>query len=162
MLSLIGFDSTPAKKFTLLWRGTRDGFETSTFHAKCDGKPNTLTFVKTTTGWIFGGYTSIPWLSSGGWKPDNKAFLFSLKNPRNQPLKLNVIVDKDDAIYHGSNCGPSFGGNPDLCISNLSNTNSESLNNCPYSYTNNLISRPYYLGDSYNFQTVEVEVFQVD
>jgi len=82
MLSLIGFDSTPAKKFTLLCRGTRDGFEASTFHSKCDGKPNTLTVVKTTTDCIFGGYTSVPWSSVGGYKPDSKAFLFSLKNPR--------------------------------------------------------------------------------
>jgi len=90
MLSLIGFDSTPAKKFTLLWRGTRDGFEASTFHAICDGKPNTLTVVKTTTGWIFGGYTSLPWSSSQGYKPDSKAFLFSLKNPKNEPSKLII------------------------------------------------------------------------
>jgi len=162
MLSLIGFDSNPAKKFTLLWRGTRDGFEASKFHAKCDGKPNTLTVVKTTTGCIFGGYASVPWSSDGRYKQDNKAFLFSLKNPRNQPLKLNIIANNVNAIYHSSSYGPTFGGGSDLHISNLPNTNSTSYSNCPSSYTNNLISSPYYLGDSCNFQTVEVEVFQVD
>ncbi len=73
---------TPAKKLNLLWRGTRDGFEASKFHSLCDDKANTLTVVKTTTGCIFGGYTSVPWSSVGGYKPDSKAFLFSLKNPR--------------------------------------------------------------------------------
>jgi len=162
MLSLIGFDSTPAKKFTLLWRGTRDGFEASKFHSLCDDKPNTLTVVKTTTDCIFGGFTSVPWLSSGAWKQDNKAFLFSLKNPRNQLLKLNIKANDVSAIYHGSSYGPLFGSGNDLFISNLSNTNSTSYSNCPSSYTNNNISSPYYLGDSQNFQTVEVEVFQVD
>jgi len=146
----------------LLWRGTRDGFEASTFHAKCDGKPNTLTVVKTTTGCIFGGYASVPWSSFALDKPDNKAFLFSLKNPRNQPLKLSVIVNDSGAISHDSSKGPTFGVGYDLYISNLSNTNSDSFSDCGASYTNNLISDPYYLGDSEYFQTVEVEVFQVD
>jgi len=160
MLRLIEFDSAPAKKYTLLWRGTRDGFEASKFHSLCDGKPNTLTVVKTTTDCIFGGYTSVPWSSVLGDKPDNKAFLFSLKNPRNQPFKLNVIENDSSAVYHNSKYGPAF-GDYDLRISNLSNTNSRSsIRSSLSSYTNNLKSEPAYFGDS-SFRTVEVEVFQV-
>jgi hypothetical protein len=38
---------------TLLYRATTHGFEASAFHAKCDGKENTITIIKTN------GYSSI-------------------------------------------------------------------------------------------------------
>jgi hypothetical protein len=161
LLSLTGFDSTPKKILTLLWRGSRDGFEASKFHSLCDGKSNTLTVVKTTTGCTFGGYTSVPWTSNDCYNIDNTAFLFTLKNSRNIPIKLNVITGNKYAVYNKTSYGPTFGGGHDFYVSDLSNTNMNSYNNCPYSYQNNLISSPFYLGDSKNFQTVEVEVFQV-
>ena len=55
LLSLTGFES---KKFDLLWRGSRHGFGTKKFHSLCDNKGPTLTVIKSTTGYIFGGYTS--------------------------------------------------------------------------------------------------------
>ena len=33
-------------KFELLLRGSRDGFTPKKFHTLCDGKPNTVTFIK--------------------------------------------------------------------------------------------------------------------
>ena len=35
-----------AAKLTLLYRGSRDGFLSSDFHEKCDGKTNTIALVK--------------------------------------------------------------------------------------------------------------------
>ncbi len=47
-------------KWTLLYRGTRDGFGAADFHSKCDDHKNTLTIVKAhDTSYIFGGYTSV-------------------------------------------------------------------------------------------------------
>jgi len=37
---------SPNDKWTLLYRGSRDGFGASDFHEKCDGHSNTLTLVK--------------------------------------------------------------------------------------------------------------------
>ena len=50
------------EKWTLLYRGTRDGFGAANFHSKCDNYNNTLTIVKAHgTSYIFGGFTSINW-----------------------------------------------------------------------------------------------------
>ena len=43
------------------WRGTRDGWESSTFHSKCDGKVPTLVIVKvvkSSINLVFGGYAN--------------------------------------------------------------------------------------------------------
>ena len=85
LLSLIGFES---KKFDLLWRGSRHGFAANEFHSLCDSKGATLTVVKSTTGFIFGGYTSLSWTYCGGYKRDNEAFLFTLTNPSDIPVKF--------------------------------------------------------------------------
>ena len=45
------------KKLSLLYRGSRDGFEASDFHSHCGGKPNTFTIVRSKSGNIFGGFT---------------------------------------------------------------------------------------------------------
>jgi hypothetical protein len=46
-------------KWSLLYRGSRDGFEPRDFHSKCDGKSPTLTVYKAQeSSFIFGGYTT--------------------------------------------------------------------------------------------------------
>ena len=64
-------------EFKLIYRATRDGFQSSAFHDKCDHQPNTLTIIKTTRGCIFGGFTSVGWDSSSGWRADPHACLFT-------------------------------------------------------------------------------------
>jgi hypothetical protein len=39
------FEDFKQPKFTLLWRGSRDGFKATQFHSRCDGHPNTLTVI---------------------------------------------------------------------------------------------------------------------
>ena len=51
---------SPNDKWSLLYRGTRDGFGASNFHSKCDGRNNTLTLLKAKeSSYIFGGYLLI-------------------------------------------------------------------------------------------------------
>lgn len=70
------------QKFKLLYRGSRDGYGAADFHSKCDERPNTITIIETTKGFIFGGYTQASWSSTNkGYKFDSRAFLFSLVNP---------------------------------------------------------------------------------
>jgi hypothetical protein len=53
---------SPNDKWSLLYRGTRDGFGSSVFHKNCDDHSNTLTIFKAKgSGFIFGGYTSVSW-----------------------------------------------------------------------------------------------------
>ncbi len=162
-LALTGFEN---KSFSLLWRGSRDGFDAAAFHRLCDGKANTVTVIKNTNGFIFGGFTSIPWSSSNDvYKADNTAFLFSLINPTNTPLKLKV-ESPEDAVYHQSKYGPTFGVCHDLHVSLLSNINSESsVYLGSYEFPNGVNGNEggeFIVGGSdFFFQTAEIEVFQV-
>ena len=42
-------------RLNLIYRASRDGFEGSQFHAKCDNKQNTLVIIKSENGNVFGG-----------------------------------------------------------------------------------------------------------
>jgi hypothetical protein len=75
---------SPNDKWSLLYRGTRDGFDSSDFHSKCDGYYNTLTILKAKgSGYMFGGLSSDSWDCSDTCKPDPNTFLFSLTNKEN-------------------------------------------------------------------------------
>ena len=178
-----GFESKfygfKSKSISLLWRGSRDGFGVKAFHSLCDGKPNTLTVIKNSKGFIFGGYTSVAWSSVYGYKSDNMAFLFSLVNPANIPLKLKIKSgDEQRAVYHDSDCGPAFGGlnlrnciwGRDLIVNDASNSNTNSYINItssssyeapPYGKVGDLGGKFMHGCPTRNFQTVEVEIFQV-
>jgi len=158
--NLIGFQT---KSLSLLWRGTRDGFAASTFHSLCNNKGSTLTVFKTTSGYIAGGYALVSWTSYGSYVVDSNAFLFTLKNPNNMPLKL-AISGSSNALYDGPSYGPTFGGGHDMHISDASNTNTNS-----YCYSHSYIlpnGNSGYAGGSFmlgagNFQVAEIEVFLV-
>ena len=66
-------------KFKLFYRASEHGFGSNAIHSKCDDKRKTLTIFKG-NGFIFGGFTSTSWDSSGQYKSDPNAFLFSLTN----------------------------------------------------------------------------------
>jgi hypothetical protein len=79
LLKLCEFSSND--KWSLLYRGTRDGFDSDDFHSKCDGHSNTLTIFKAKqSSFIFGGFTTVSWESStdSKWISDRNAFIFSL------------------------------------------------------------------------------------
>jgi hypothetical protein len=161
-MALVGFKK---KSFSLLLRGSRDGFSAAAFHRLCDGKPNTLTIVKNTNNCIFGGFTSIPWSSSLGCTSDTRAFLFTLTNPSNNPFKLR-ITDPDTAVFHNSTTGPIFGDCSDLNIHALSHTRRDNYVNLKsYEFPNGKSGDEggkFIVGGTDNqFQTVEIEVFQV-
>jgi hypothetical protein len=103
-------DFSTHQKWTLLYRGTRDGFGARNFHLKCDGHSRTLTIIRSLgTKCIFGGYTEACWEARGGNCFDEKAFIFSLINNDNKPLKIKVSKPSS-AIHCRSHFGPVFGG----------------------------------------------------
>ena len=101
------------KNFTaeLLYRKSRDGSTPQDFHSKCDNKGTTITFIETTKGYKFGGYTETPWDCSNLFKKDNSTFLFSLNN-REKYISKN---DKKPSLACDTNSGPRF-GNDDIRI----------------------------------------------
>jgi len=65
---------------------------------------------------VFAAYTAVPWSSTSAenaYKYDSTAFIFSLTNPANNPLKLKV-TDPSGAVRHHSTFGINFGGGIDF------------------------------------------------
>ena len=52
-------------KWKLLYRASEHGYTSESFHEYCDDKKPTLVIIKSSGGWIFGGYTTQSW-SGGG------------------------------------------------------------------------------------------------
>ena len=130
------------KKWYLVYRGSRDGFEPSSFHEKCDTLKNSLIIAKSTKNFVFGGYTNASWSSnplngpsvmqaenrvrrqsltnSGSeFKKDPDAFIFSLVNTYKKPFLMKCI-NVDKAIYADQRCGPVFGNNDINLLDNSS------------------------------------------
>jgi hypothetical protein len=144
----------------------RDGFQSEDFHAKCDNIPRTVVVVKSKSGAIFGGFTSATWDSHSKYKNDPSAFLFSLVNLYETPVKIRVNGSGVNAIYCSSECGPTFGGGANLCIASRSNVTLNSYSNLGQSY----LHLAYRYGSSeakllfagaYKFQVNEIEVFLI-
>jgi len=145
-------------KWNLLYRASVDGFGASDFHRKCDNHPNTLTIIKTTNNYIFGGFTSQTWNGSN-YKSYVDEFLFSYKNPYNIPCKINGTPNSQKAIYCNPSYGPTFGGGNDIHISSNSNTNSSSYSKLNNTYKINNGHDSNFLTGSRNFTVSEIEIF---
>ena len=72
-------------KITLLMNSNIDGDSTKTFMDKCNGKCPTLAVIKTTNGYVFGGYTTQMWKERE--VKDNNAFVFSIDKKRKYNIK---------------------------------------------------------------------------
>ena len=93
-------------KISLLYRGSRDGWEAINFHQKCDYKPNTLSLFQIKNGDCIGGFTSASWSSPKSWeyKYDPSAVLFNLSTQTSFPCLV-----PSDAIWCRDDWGPGFG-----------------------------------------------------
>ncbi|GES84534.1 hypothetical protein GLOIN_2v1868421 [Rhizophagus clarus] len=97
-------------KFELLLRGSRDGFTPSKFHELCDGKPNTITFIKIKDSQeIIGGYNPLKWESSYTWGETKDSFIFSFKNKNNFKDVIISNIENTKSFYFSPLRGPSFG-----------------------------------------------------
>ncbi|KAJ5067353.1 pep-cterm sorting domain-containing protein [Anaeramoeba ignava] len=100
----------------------RDGFDYKKWHNICDDKGKTLIIIQTKDNFIFGGFTQFGWISGkeDRWTADSKAFLFSIKNPKNdRPQKFPVRKSSQQhAIRYAYDRGPIFGGDIKL-VQNL-------------------------------------------
>ncbi|XP_076095598.1 interferon-induced protein 44-like [Mytilus galloprovincialis] len=98
------------KKYTLLYKATRDGCSAGAFHNKCNNKGPTVTILYNINNSVFGGYTSVSWRSAGGYHADAYAFLFRLyQNGRWIPIKMPFSGSNNSSIYDDASFGPTFG-----------------------------------------------------
>jgi hypothetical protein len=153
------------KRWTLHYRGRRDGFKSSDFHAKCDGCVNTVTIIETTKGYIFGGFTRIGWDSSNSYQRDDsgESFLFTIRNPHNISARKFSLSDPSHAIYCKSSYGPVFGNGCDIWVSDNSNTNPTSGSNFGTAYVNDTgVNGDGFFTSESQFKVKEIEVFTIE
>ena len=137
-------------KWKLLHRASEHEYTPESFHKHCDSKGPTLVIIKSSKGWIFGGYTTQSWSDNplhGGIydiilfhtvginRNDDKAFIFTLRNPHGvEPTRFMKKKESQHAILCSRASGPLFGTDRgDIVIGN----NCTQENSC-------WISPPYY------------------
>jgi hypothetical protein len=87
-------------RLELIFASYNDGDLAWKFHSKCDGVSPTVTFIKTSTGKRFGGYSIIPWATTYPGEYVNSRgneFVFSLDHKRklvNKKTKAPYIMDQ--------------------------------------------------------------------
>jgi len=153
------YEWTEGKDWVLLFRATRDTFDANVFRKKCGGKGETLVFVKTNAGDIFGGYTKVGWVTQNppGYVQEPNSWIFTLVNKHNVPPTKFTVKSPEYGICDNPSYGPTFGGGHDFHLSNNCNSNSTSYTNFPHSYTNTTSKTN--LLTTYNFQVENYEVF---
>ena len=155
LYNLCGFK----KRLNLLYRASVDGFSAANFHDKCDFIPNTLTVVKSSNNFIFGGFTSLKWTSlNSNTNIDNDAFLFSLVNANNCPEKM-IVKPNCVAIQNDPSNGPKFGSGPDLYICNNANTEKSSYSRLDNRFACKSNAPKSFLAGGDSFTVSDIEVF---
>ena len=100
---IVFLESESIRNSELLFRGSRNGWNTRTFHSLCDNKGATEVIYKSTEGKIFGGYTNINWDSSRNYRRDSgRSFIFSLTH--NTKHSHHTTMDADEIL-----CNPGYG-----------------------------------------------------
>jgi hypothetical protein len=152
------------QQWQLIYRASRDGYTAKAFHRFCDSRFPTICVIRSKDGYVFGGYTTVPWGSTNENKSDTSAFLFTLKNPHNiKPTKYSVCERKARfAIGHNPNEGPTFGsvqhGGVDLFLQSPFNvTGSRTFFPQTYEDTTQK-GRFTFTGDPY-FSCNDIEIF---
>jgi hypothetical protein len=151
----------------LLYKATRDGFTVKAFHDLCDNVPNTVTIIRNSLNFIFGGFTSARWSSAGVYMTDPSAFIFSLRRSgtsNNYKLMINSTTGTN-ALFGSSSYGPTFGGGNDIRIVDKSNTTTGSYSvittyTAP-TYPSGSDSTTFLTGGFGNWLTTEIEVIQL-
>ncbi|CAB4383846.1 unnamed protein product [Rhizophagus irregularis] len=136
--------------FKLLYRSSRDGIDSNSFHTNCDNKGATIWVAKIKDSTqLVGGYNPLDWSGDSGYKATVNSFLFSTTDGKNiSTAKLSYVNMTSCAIYCSRAHGPSMG--------NLNCINDNWLYN---SYDNG--DRYPKIGIPAHFIVENYEVFQV-
>ena len=96
---------------TLLFRGSRDGFENAKFHERCDNQGPLLVIIKTQKDILIGGFCSISWKNVGSDLVDPKCVVFSITRQ-----KIYNRLNDNNNVFFGTGYSPVIGDA--FCISN--------------------------------------------
>lgn len=156
-----------SKKWSLIYKATRDGFGSGDFHKHCNNQGATLTLIQTRSRLsrkkhptIFGGYTTIPWSSRYAFYSDPQAFIFLLIE--NELTRYNTRSQEEVAVSHNISTGPIFGLD-DIHICHRANENNFSYSKFPKSYQDfekDGLGRKTFSKTKF-FSVAEIEVYKV-
>ncbi|KAM6962489.1 interferon-induced protein 44-like [Aplochiton taeniatus] len=138
-------------KLRLLFKATNNGYTAASFHQQCDGKNPTIAVGYNSSGYVFGGYTSVAYNQTGQYVADDKAFLFTFNGGK--PMKYPV-TNSPYAVRMLGNYGPYFGEDLKFYPNNYGYTVQSSPGNY---YTYNAAQM-----HGNDLQLTEFEVYQVE
>jgi hypothetical protein len=166
------FEEFRMKRWTVLWRGSRDGFTAKGFHRRCDRHANTLTLILDTDGNVFGGFTPVERESPLNWKTKGddslRSFLFTLRNPHGVPPRKFALNEekKAGAICCRDELCALFGEWCEILVSDNCNTNRNSYTRIGTRYGNKTYENDTQFEDlftgAWNFTVKEIEVFEIE
>ncbi|KAL0962248.1 hypothetical protein UPYG_G00337610 [Umbra pygmaea] len=129
LLSLLGH-----VRLSLLYKASVHGYTAAAFHARCDWQGPTVVAAFNRAGFLYGAYISKDYTQNGQNVNDDKAFLYSITDRREKPLRVTSINGQYG--FTDANTGPCFG---DLVF-----------------LLNNTAAVQGYAGNSYNFNEEEM------
>jgi len=101
--------------WTFRHRASLFGADSPQFRSRCVNVGATITIIKSSGGYIFGGYNPHSWSSTQGYQSGAGSFLFLLTNPYgNPPTKFNWSTSHGP--YDHSSYNPRWGGGHDLYL----------------------------------------------
>jgi len=119
----------------VLYEAVQDGDSSGIFWRLCGGQGSNVVIIKTSTGNVFGGYSSNSWDStSGSYSSSSTAFLFRLR----PSIERFNIKTPSNSIYRHSSFGPRF-GNQDIYLVSGALTS-----------RNNYVYNQYYYGTGFD------------
>ncbi|CAB1327835.1 unnamed protein product [Coregonus sp. 'balchen'] len=86
---------------SILFKGSFHCYSTSAFHNHCNRQGPTILVAYKKTGFVFGGYISKDYAETGQAIHDDKAFLYSMSDQREKPLRNHYKVNA--AEMYGNN-----------------------------------------------------------
>jgi len=116
----------------VLYEAAQDGDSSGSFYKLCGGQGSNVVIIMTSTGNVFGGYSSNSWNSAGGaYYTSSTAFLFRLR----PSIKRFNILTNSYSVYRHSSYGPRF-GNVDINLySGALTTRENYVHNQYYDFT---------------------------
>ena len=131
------------QRWRLSYKASCDGFHANSFHSHCNNRGSTITVIRCSNHYIFGGYTASAWTSNDEYQKDNEAFLFTLTNPHKIPPTKYPIKSGSTgyAICCKRSYDPVFGGGHDICIEDHCDNNSRSRAYFPTTYNRDGVNK---------------------
>ena len=128
--------------FSLVYRGTEDGFKFDDFWQKCDEIKPAFVIIETVRNKVFGGYASVGFkkYTASMHIRDHRAFLYSIRNDAAYPPKVFTILPGQEytAIVYGNNYLCCFGGNGcGICLPSECNLPDKNCGSKGTSFMNN-------------------------